>query len=89
MTSIVITSIVAMLSISAAYVASLVWRTSFFDRLLALNGIGTKAATLVLLVGLLYRRLDMFVDIALSLLLLNFVTTLLIAKYARNRGGLA
>jgi multicomponent Na+:H+ antiporter subunit F len=89
MTALVISSIVGVLMISGAYVASLVWRKSFFDRLLALNGIGTKAGILVVLVGLIYGRLEMFVDIALALFLLNFVTTLLVAKLVRDRGGLA
>jgi multicomponent Na+:H+ antiporter subunit F len=89
MTGIVIGAIVTVLLITTAYVASLVWRTTFFDRLLALNGIGTKTATLIILIGLVYGRLEMFVDIALSLFLLNFVTTLLIAKYAREKRRIA
>lgn len=55
-------------------------------RVLALNGLGTQVPVLVVLVGLVYQRIEMFVDIALGLLLLNLVTTLLIAKHVRDRG---
>ena len=55
-----------------------------FDRLTALNAIGSKVATMIILVGLLYERPNMFVDIALALFLLNFVTTLLLARYVRE-----
>jgi multicomponent Na+:H+ antiporter subunit F len=84
-TGLILASILAMLALAAVYFGTLVLRRSFFDRLLALNGLGTKAAILVVLIGLLYGRLEMFVDIALSLFLLNFVTTLLVAKYTRAR----
>jgi multicomponent Na+:H+ antiporter subunit F len=87
MTPLILGSILAVIALAAVYFGTLVLRRSFFDRLLALNGLGTKAAILVVLIGLLYGRLDMFVDIALSLFLLNFVTTLLIAKYTRARGA--
>jgi multicomponent Na+:H+ antiporter subunit F len=86
-TPLILGSILAVIALAAVYFGTLVLRRSFFDRLLALNGLGTKAAILVVLIGLLYGRLDMFVDIALSLFLLNFVTTLLIAKYMRARGS--
>ncbi len=87
MSQAIVGAIISVLVIAGAYLAVLVLRVSFFDRLLAVNGIGTKVATLVILVGLLYGRLDMFVDIAIALFMLNFVATLLIAKYARGKGA--
>jgi multicomponent Na+:H+ antiporter subunit F len=86
MTPLTLAAMLGVLALAGVYFATLVVRRSFFDRLLALNGLGTKAAVLVVLVGVLYERLDMFVDIALGLFLLNFVTTLLVAKYTRTRG---
>lgn len=52
-----------------------------FDRLVGLNAMGTQVAVLLVVVGLLYDWLEMFVDIALALFLLNFVATLLVARY--------
>ncbi len=54
---------------------------SVFDRMVGLNAMGTKVAVLLVLVGLLYDWLEMFVDIVLALFLLNFVATLLVARY--------
>lgn len=52
-----------------------------FDRLLGAAAIGAKTITLVLLFGLVYDRLDMFVDIALGYAILNFVGAIAMAKY--------
>ena len=52
-----------------------------FDRLLGAGAIGTKTLVLICLVGLLYGRLNMFIDITLAYAVLNFVTNLTVAKY--------
>jgi multicomponent Na+:H+ antiporter subunit F len=57
---------------------------SAFDRLLGAGVIGTKIVTLILLIGALYGRLDMFVDIALAYAILNFIGALAVAKYFRT-----
>ena len=71
-------------ALSLPYVARVIAGPTVFDRVVAVNGIGSKAPAIVVLVGLGYGRLDMFVDIALSLFLLNVVTTLLLARYMRE-----
>jgi multicomponent Na+:H+ antiporter subunit F len=60
---------------------------TIFDRVVALNGLGTLVPVLLILVGLIYDREDMFVDLALSLFLLNVFTTLLLARYVRHRAA--
>lgn len=57
-----------------------------FDRLLGAAAVGSKTITLVLLFGLTYDRLDMFVDIALGYAILNFVGVIAIAKYFKSAG---
>ena len=52
-----------------------------FDRLVAVNVIGTKTAVLLVVIGTLFDRLDMFVDFALAYALLNFVGSLAVARY--------
>jgi multicomponent Na+:H+ antiporter subunit F len=52
-----------------------------FDRLLGASAIGTKTLVLILLLGLLFKRLEMFIDIALAYAVLNFISTLIISKY--------
>lgn len=52
-----------------------------FDRLLGVGAIGTKTLVIILLLGFLFNRLEMFIDIALAYVILNFISTLIIAKY--------
>ena len=52
-----------------------------FDRLVAVNVIGTKTAVLLVVIGVMFGRLDMFVDFALAYALLNFVGSLAVARY--------
>ncbi len=67
------------------YMARVIRGPSVFDRLVGLNAMGTQVTVLLVFVGLLYERVEMFVDIALALFLLNFVATLLVARYVNER----
>ena len=55
------------------------------DRLIGVNAIGSKTITLLILIGLIYRRVDMFVDIALAYAMLNFMAVLASARYFQKR----
>ncbi len=59
-----------------------------FDRLLGLNGISTKAILLVVIIGTIYERVDMFVDISTGYALLNLVSALAVTKYFEHRGSI-
>lgn len=52
-----------------------------FDRLLATNAIATKTIVLIMLIGFLFGRIDMFIDITLAYAILGFIGSLIIAKY--------
>ena len=52
-----------------------------FDRILAVNVIGTKTAVLLVIIGTLYDRVEMFVDFALTYALLNFVAAIIVSRY--------
>jgi multicomponent Na+:H+ antiporter subunit F len=52
-----------------------------FDRMLGAGAIGTKTMVLILAIGFLFDRLDMFVDITLAYAVLNFIGTIAIAKF--------
>jgi len=59
-----------------------------FDRTIGAGLIGTNSVLLLVLIGVLYQRVDMFVDLALTYALLNFVSVVALAKYfERNREG--
>ena len=56
-----------------------------FDRLLAIGAMGSKTIGLVCFLGLLFHRLDMFIDIALAYAVLNFIGGIALAKYFNGR----
>lgn len=58
------------------------------DRLIGVNAIGSKTVVLLLLIGVLYGRIDMFVDIALAYAFLNFVAVIAASRYFHKRKGL-
>ena len=58
-----------------------------FDRVLGLNGIATKAIILLVTIGTVYGRVEMFVDISTGYALLNLVSSLAVAKYLEGRGN--
>jgi len=58
------------------------------DRLIGVNAIGSKTTTMLILIGLIYGRVDMFVDIALAYAMLNFIAVLAASRYFQKRKGL-
>lgn len=58
---------------------------SILDRILGANVIGTKTTILLLIIGLLFDNVGMYVDIAVAYAMLNFITTLGAAKYFLRR----
>jgi len=70
------------------YLYRVIQGPTVFDRVLGLNGISTKAIILVVLIGTVYDREDMFVDISTGYALLNLVGALATAKFLEQRGGL-
>jgi multicomponent Na+:H+ antiporter subunit F len=58
-----------------------------FDRVIAAGMVGTNGIILLALIGFIFDRIDMFVDIALAYALLNFVIVIIVGKYydARKR----
>lgn len=75
--------------ISLLFVASL-YRIAvgptIFDRAIGAGLLGTNAVLMLVLIGVLYERVDMFVDLALTYGMLNFIGVVALAKYfERNR----
>lgn len=67
------------------YLYRVVRGPTVFDRLLGLNGISTKAIVLLVVIGTIYERVDMFVDISTGYALLNLVSALAVAKYLEHK----
>ena len=58
------------------------------DRIMGVNVIGTKTTILLVIIGTLYHRVDMFVDIALAYALLNFIVTIGASRYFQHHKNL-
>lgn len=75
------------LVLTVPFIVRVILGPTLFDRVQALNGMGTLVPVLLVVSGLIYGRVDMFVDLALALYLLNVFTTLLIARYVHDEAG--
>lgn len=58
-----------------------------YDRMVGVGVISTKTLVLLLIIGCLYGRLTMFVDIAVGYALLNFIGTIAVARYLEDQGA--
>lgn len=56
-----------------------------FNRVAAISAIGTKTLVILLIFGLLYQRVDMFIDISMVYALLNFIGCIAAAKYLESQ----
>ena len=59
---------------------------TIFDRVLGLNGISTKAIILLIVMGIVFERVEMFIDISTGYALLNLVGALAVAKSLEQKG---
>jgi multicomponent Na+:H+ antiporter subunit F len=58
------------------------------DRIMGVNVIATKTTILLVIIGTIYHRVDMFVDIALAYALLNFIVTIAASRYFQHHKNL-
>ena len=58
---------------------------TLYDRMLAASVIGTTNIVLIAVVGFIFERPDMFVDLAIAYALLNFIGTAAIARYLESQ----
>jgi multicomponent Na+:H+ antiporter subunit F len=55
---------------------------------MGVNVIGTKTTILLVIIGTIYHRVDMFVDIAIAYALLNFLVTIVASRYFQHHKNL-
>lgn len=58
---------------------------TLFDRILAVNVIGTKTIVLLALLGFANERPGFFLDIAMAYALINFIATVAVLRYVEGR----
>lgn len=56
------------------------------NRAAGISAVGTKTLIILLFMGVIYDRVEMFVDISMVYALLNFLGTLVLAKYIKKSG---
>jgi len=78
--------LITLTALMVVYLYRVVRGPSVFDRVLGLNGISTKAIVLLVVIGTVYERVEMFVDISTGYALLNLVGALAVAKFLEERG---
>jgi multicomponent Na+:H+ antiporter subunit F len=83
--SLVVLNVLAVLIV--IYLYRVVRGPTIYDRILGLNGISTKAVIVLVVIGTVYERVEMFVDISTGYALLNLVGALAMAKFLEQRGA--
>jgi len=73
---------VAVIVVLAMALARAILGPTVYDRILAVNMIGTKTVLIIALVGFLGGRPD-FLDIALLYAMINFIGTIAVLKFLR------
>ena len=86
MTTFFLFVLLVLASLIGAYLYRVLQGPTIFDRVLGLNGISTKAIILLILIGIVYDRVEMFIDISTGYALLNVVGALAVAKYLEQKG---
>ena len=59
---------------------------TILNRAAGISAIGTKTLIILLLMGVIYDRIDMFIDISMVYALLNFIGTVVLSKYLERSG---
>jgi multicomponent Na+:H+ antiporter subunit F len=62
------------------------WGPTILNRAAGISAIGTKTLVILLLMGVIYGRIDMFIDISMVYALLNFIGCVVLAKYLETTG---
>jgi multicomponent Na+:H+ antiporter subunit F len=69
----------------AASVDRILTGPTVYDQAIGAGLIGTNAILILVLIGFLYQRIDMFVDLALAYGMLNFIGMVTLAKYFERK----
>ena len=77
---------IAILASSLLCLYRVVFGPTIIDRIIGLNVIGTSTIAIILLIGILFERVEFFVDIAFVYALINFIGTLAFSKYFDAKG---
>lgn len=63
-----------------------IYGPTILNRAAGISAVGTKTLIILLIIGIIHRRVEMFVDISMVYALLNFIGCLVLAKYLERTG---
>ncbi|MDA0348189.1 MAG: monovalent cation/H+ antiporter complex subunit F [Verrucomicrobia bacterium] len=72
---------IAILALMVPIIYRMIIGPTAIDRIVAVNVIGTKTTVLLIIIGMLFQRVEMFVDFALTYALLNFIGSIAAARF--------
>ena len=81
MNDIFLITAIVLIGLMVMMVYRIIQGPTVIDRIVAVNVIGTKSIVVLVLMGIVFDRLDMFVDIAIGYGLLNFIASLAASKF--------
>ena len=61
---------------------------TILNRAAGISAVGTKTLVILMVIGAIHGRIEMFVDISMVYALLNFVGCLVLAKYLERAGDI-
>ncbi|MGI6680927.1 MAG: monovalent cation/H+ antiporter complex subunit F [Bdellovibrionota bacterium] len=77
-------AMICLVSLMLVVIYAVLRGPTMIDRVLATNIIGTKAVSLLVLIGVVLGKLDMYIDLALTYALLNFLTLLAVGRFLKH-----
>ncbi len=77
---------VALLLLMIPAMCRIVMGPTTMDRIVGANMVGTKTTVLLVIIGVIFGKVDMFIDFALTYALLNFTGAIAAARYLRHKG---
>jgi multicomponent Na+:H+ antiporter subunit F len=74
-----------LLFITGLSVYRLIAGPTVFDRTIGVTLISNNAVIMLIIIGFIFGRVDMFLDIAVAYALLNFIISIALGKYFERR----
>lgn len=79
--------LVGVIALMMPLVVILLRKEGFYNHFAAILAISTFISIMLMLVGFVDGRVDMYMDISLSFTILSFVSSVIVAKFMSGRGG--
>ena len=77
---------VAILATSLLCMFRVLFGPTIIDRIIGVNAIGTMTIAVILFIGLIFKQVEFFIDIAFTYALINFIGTIALTKFFENKG---